>query len=588
MESPVSDCELVATGRTKAAGASTVRSNGSVGGGPDGVGVEFVPSEENAGDGWLIGVARLAITDAAAAQPIVRDGAGVAFNGTWPDAGDVARELSEHGFVLATGNDAELVLGRFSTRGDAIGKEVGHHAFAVVDRHGRVLLGRDARGEKPLWVATMVGDDEVVAFASTLPALEELLGSNVPTDLDRLGTVARASYFRFGWWREAELAGRHGAPRMHQHQPDPDPDPEQFDRGAAARGAAARGAVARGAVARGAVADRGPSGHGALAVRQQVVDAAQRAAVADVPVGLALSGGLDSSCLALALRDGPPVAAALSFAAHGAPTNERDAARIVAARTGMFFEEVDAGPEILRELPHLVAHHGLPLGDPSVLALHAVARAARNRHGIKVLLGGEGADEVFGGYRRQRIAAWIDSLRGGGVLGRVIAKGLGALIRATTKNADACTGARARLGRALGGVDDAAFYFELLSVTAPAIREELGVAPGRDTAAMLDDLSSGLDRFAVDRDLYLRHDLLVKVDVATMAAGVEGRCPYLDPAVFALASPASRLGAGPSKPALRAAFAGDLPRAVQRPAKDRLRASRSTRGSDRTTSCPTC
>src|SRR5690606_29850104 len=108
-----------------------------------------------------------------------------------------------------------------------------------------------------------------------------------------------------------------------------------------------------------------------------------------VPVGLLLSGGVDSSCLAACLAAlGRTNVPAFQFCADGEPDDERQLAALVAARCNLPLQRVDAGPEVLDELPKLTAMAGMPLGDPSVLAVHAVAKAAA-AHGVRVLLGGE-------------------------------------------------------------------------------------------------------------------------------------------------------------------------------------------------------
>src|SRR5690606_39194157 len=85
---------------------------------------------------------------------------------------------------------------------------------------------------------------------------------------------------------------------------------------------------------------------------------------------------------------------------------ERERAQRVAAATGHELRAVDGGPEVLRALPMLTAAAGMPVGDPSALAVHAVARAAAD-DGHRVLLSGEGGDDLFLGYRRDRAARYL-------------------------------------------------------------------------------------------------------------------------------------------------------------------------------------
>src|SRR5262249_48184824 len=121
--------------------------------------------------------------------------------------------------------------------------------------------------------------------------------------------------------------------------------------------------------------------------------ATARCADAAGPLALCLSGGLDSSCLAAVLGELGRRVRGYQFRAAGEPGDERAAAAAVAAHTGLLLRPVDGGPEVLDALPRLTAHWGLPLGDPSVLALHALADAAA-ADGVRVLLSGEGSDEA--------------------------------------------------------------------------------------------------------------------------------------------------------------------------------------------------
>jgi asparagine synthase (glutamine-hydrolysing) len=180
-----------------------------------------------------------------------------------------------------------------------------------------------------------------------------------------------------------------------------------------------------------------------------------------------------------------------------------------------------------------------------VLALHALARAVA-ADGHRVLLSGEGADELWFGYRRQCAVRWLPS-RG---------------VRSLRRVAPAwSTSYAARLLRAASSREP---YAELLSVTSPGFRRAV-LAPDLQEATQDTGNGSPLERARTLDRLYLRWDLLPKLDVAAMAAGVEGRCPYLDREVRALAAPPVARSLG--KRELRAAFAAELPASVRRGSK---------------------
>jgi asparagine synthase (glutamine-hydrolysing) len=485
--------------------------------GPDGAGIV------HCGD-FVLGCARLAITERRSRQPLVRRGGrfSAVLNGAITDARARWRQRSDrYERRPALPNDAWLPLLACEHGGRGLEALQGHHALAVVDRERDELwLARDAAGEKPLFVA--LSDGVPVAFASTVAALQAL-GVRIAWP-----AAWAQRFFAFGFGGapigagvtiEAGLSGVHrasGAAGKLQRAAEPRlPAPVPLE-------AAVRAAVAR------------------------CIDVAQ-----DQPVALSLSGGLDSSCLAAELAAAGRTVGAYQFRADGDPGSERELAALVAAHCGLSLRAVDAGPEVLDALPRLTAVHGLPLGDPSVLAVHALARAAA-ADGVRVLLSGEGADEALLGYDRHRALVRLPRRR----------LRLPLLPRWSMRRP-------ARLLRALAATDP---YAELLAVTPPAFRAEVlrlegaleiglepEAAPGVDGA---DAATARLRRAAgVDAAHYLRWDLLPKLDVATMAAGVEGRCPYLDASVRAAAAalpPRQVLGKAP----LRAAYRARLPAAV--------------------------
>lgn len=503
--------------------------------GPDGAGVAVAGP-------WRLGCARLAITRARSRQPVVLRGGrftGV-LNGNVADA--AARWAALRPRAARRGeppNDAWLPLLAVAARDvDALAGLRGHHAYAVADAaSGELVFGQDRFGEKPLWcvVEGAAGAaPRLVAFAST-PAALRALGLPLRWRRPRL-----AEWFQRGWQHDAPLrlaanlrlvaVPQRGVP---------------LSTASAAFGWCGPLRQPAGAHA-GAPADAAAPPRTGL--RAALLASVARSSTATVPAALALSGGVDSSCLALALRElGRPLPA-YQAQAVGGDGSERAAAAAVAAACGLPLRTVDVGPDALLALPRLTAAAGMPLGDPSILAVHALCTAVA-ADGGKVLLGGEGADELFLGYRRYRALRWLPRLPW---LSPFVPR-LG-------------TGYAARCLRAAAAADPAA---ALLAVTPPGFadlvlaadvarrrgwrgrrRGEPAAAGDRMLAARADDLAG-----------YLRLDLLPKVDVAGLAAGVETRCPFLDRDVAdsALADGAAGLG----KAKLRAAFP-DLPAAVLR------------------------
>lgn len=498
--------------------------------GPDGEG------QASAGP-WRLGCARLAITEPRSRQPLARRGArfvGV-LNGTIADARELWSRLRPHaGARTPPPNDAWLpLLAVAAGDADALATMRGHHAYAVADAAtGELVFGQDRFGEKPLWHVVERRDDgeRLVAFGST-PAALRAFGVVAPWPRARM-----AEWFQRGWQMDAPIeladglrlvaAPRRGAPLT-----------------TAGRALGWCGPLR-------ALADENPAVAAATPadLRAALVASVGRSSDATVPVALALSGGVDSSCLALALRDVGRALPAYQLRADGDDGRERTAAAAVATACRLPLRQVDVGPDALLALPRLTACAGMPLGDPSILAVHALCRVA-TADGVRVLLGGEGADELFLGYRRYRALArhialpWL----------RPFAPRL-------------ANGYAARWLRAAVAADPAA---ALLAVTPPAFADLVLAADGggdggydaaRDAAAVAAPASDRvLGAQAADLDGYLRLDLLPKADVAGMAAGLETRCPFLDRDVVDRALAGGRAGLG--KTLLRAAFP-DLPAPV--------------------------
>ena len=467
---------------------------------------------------WFLGVARLAITDPGSDQPIrcPQTGRIALLNGAITSA---ETEWGAYGAQARTRNDAELLLLRMRHEGaESLTAMTGPYAFCVLDpARDEIWLGRDPEGEKPLFIVRDGG--RVVAFSSCVASLRAL---GLSADLDQ---TERARFLRFGFCLGANLGGNLTL--------DSDFRGLEASVGDAARREETRRWKSQCSDELGA----------------RVVEAVSRCAVAEVPVGFCLSGGIDSSCIAASLARGGVSLPAYQFCPKEESTRERQTAAVVALATGHELRHVDGGPEILRALPDLTHWAGLPQGDVSVLALHALAKRAA-ADGIRVLLSGEGSDDIQLGYRRHVAAAMMP------------ARGIRGLPGPTLS-----TSRWARAVRALGSKRP---YDALLEVSPPGFRRT-ALAPEFVDGELPD---RGQQRTClararlVDRELYLRHDLLPKLDTATMAAGIEGRCPFLDPGVLSCTevndeNPRNVLG----KKALRRAFAAHLPPVVLRQRK---------------------
>ena len=500
--------------------------------GPDGAAVV------HAGD-WWFGCARLAITQKHSTQPVQRRGRrhiGV-LNGAITNARELWARLLPRAEWRTPPNDAWLPLLAVEQQdAEALAHLRGHHAYAVIDTNtGKLVLGQDRYGEKPFFclVERHGSQPELVAFAST-PAALRCLGIPACNPTRRLAEWFRRGFaeskphrFSARCWLEQlpqrglPIIASPNASRWWRRYEPSLPQPRTW----------------------------WPAPVSST-LRGRLVASVARCVDTELRTGLLLSGGIDSSCLAVALRELGRHLPAYQFRAEGANTSEREAARVVAASCGLRFRPVDAGPEVLQALPRLTQLAGQPLGDPSILAVHAVARAAA-ADDIRIVLGGEGADELFLGYRRYRALASLPRLPW--------------LQPFAPRWSMSYT---SRWLRATVAVDPAA---ALLAVTPPAFGQTV-LVPNFANRRVWRDLGS-LSRSGpeghrdpverarqADLDGYLRNDLLPKVDIATMAAGLEARCPWLEGDLAELGADRRALGKAP----VRAAFANDLPSEVLR------------------------
>jgi asparagine synthase (glutamine-hydrolysing) len=332
-----------------------------------------------------LGFRRLSIIDlsAAADQPFVKNGLTITYNGELYNYKALRAELTSHGAQFRTSSDTEVVLEAWRQWGpDALPRFRGMFAFAVLDeRTGELVLARDPLGIKPLFYLPR-GDG--VVFASELKALVSAAGSELRMEPGAL--VASMLYY----WVPEQRCAINGVQKLPggswaRFRPDGQHSVQHYWRAADVAAAAAAGPAAD--------------------LRQVIEESVTAHLVSDVPVSSFLSGGLDSSIITvLAHRANPEVDA---YTITFRPEDQRleampdDAiyARKVASQFGIKLHEIEISPDIADLLPRMVDILDEPIGDPAAINTLLMCDAARAR-GIKVILSGMGADELFGGYRK--------------------------------------------------------------------------------------------------------------------------------------------------------------------------------------------
>jgi asparagine synthase (glutamine-hydrolysing) len=510
-----------------------------------------------------LGHRRLAIVDRspAGAQPMSSpDGSlWIVHNGEIYNHLDERRALEARGYEFRSRSDTEVILALYEEHGEAcLARLRGMFAFAIWDGRKRALfLARDRAGKKPLYYQLT---PRRFLFASEIKALRAVEEDSPAIDPEALHHFLSFDYvpsprtaFRgiFKLPAGHQLVYRQGEVRVSRYfrpsdaVPGPAPDPRMA----------------------------------AAEIRRTLGIAVQRRLMGEVPVGVFLSGGIDSSAIValLAAGGGPPIPT-FSIAFAEASHDESHWARLIARRFGTEHHEFVVEPDLVAELPRIVRQYDEPFGDPSALPTYFLAREARGA--ITVALTGDGGDEGFAGYERyvkNALAARYLALPA--PLRHVAAA---ALRRAAPDHVPFEHPLR-QLARfaALDARSLEQLYCRwLLHFDAEQKQDlytpEFRASVREDSCAVVQALfaeSSGADltarELAVDVASYLPDDLLVKTDVATMAHSMEARCPFLDQDVVALAASLPsryKLLGTRTKWILRRALRGLLPdRILRRP-----------------------
>jgi asparagine synthase (glutamine-hydrolysing) len=510
--------------------------------------------------GVAFGHRRLSIIDVAGGhQPLANEDGTVwiVFNGEIYNHRQLRQRLEGAGHQFRTRSDTEAIVHLYEDEGlDFLAHLNGMFALAIWDaRKRRLVIARDRLGKKPLYYRR---EPARLLFASELKSLLQVPG--IPRELDPQAlddylTLQYVPHPRTIFRGFAKLPPAHygvfcDGRFSTQCYWNPDFD-QEVDR---------------------------PLADYAEELRELLTSAVQMRLEADVPLGAFLSGGVDSSLvvgLMQRLVDRPVKTFSIGF-----PVSEFDesphAAR-AAARLGTEHHEFRVEPRAIEVLEKLAWHYDEPFADSSAVPTYYVAKLSREH--VTVALTGDGGDELFAGYLRYRAvqaAAWFDRLP--------------RLLRAALANPAArrMSGARRQrsLVRRLGRFAEALSfpperrYLEWVSMFNEARRAELysdeflARLPESDPFEFLAEAFARVSRrdavtaaSLVDLVTYLPCDLMTKVDIASMANGLECRAPFLDYRVVELAARMPigyKLYRGRGKRVLREAFGELLPREVTR------------------------
>ena len=487
------------------------------------------PDDEGAwwsADGRVaLGHRRLSIIDLSPAgrQPMT-DGSGslqIVFNGEIYNYQEIRRDLEAKGHKFRTATDTEVILEAYREWGsECLVRLNGMFAFGIFDAEaGRLLLARDRAGEKPLFYRT---DGRSLTFASELKALF------ADPDCERVLHLEALNYYlAFGYvpGDQCMVRGIRKLPQGHALT---------FDMRAATVSVAAYWSL--------------PTELSPVRMSEEdlvdemdrlLADSVRLRMIADVPVGVMLSGGIDSSLVtAMAARSSSRriKTFTISFPGHGA-FDESPYARVVAEYFGTDHVELAAEPATVDLLPELAQQYDEPIADSSMVPTYLVSRLIRRE--ATVALGGDGGDELFGGYphhswvqQQARMGGWIP--RPARWAGRNAAT---KLLPVGTKGRNYLLGLTAE---APGNIVQFNVLFDADArrrLLAPLVSSQwCSTGPEAYKSGLCrPDQTPLRQSTALDFQTYLVDDILVKVDRASMLCSLEVRAPFLDPRLIEMA-----------------------------------------------------
>jgi len=491
--------------------------------GPDEEGFYF-------GETAALAMQRLAIIDLAGGQQPIHNhdrSKWIVFNGEIYNYREIRADLDERGHKFYTNSDTEAIVHLYDEFGvDCVQYLRGMFVFAIWDERERSLfIGRDRVGKKPLLYSHQRNGDLI--FGSEFRALLEHPAVSrevepeaidhyfsflcVPAPLTAFKAIRKLEPGHWLRWKDGKIeTKRYWLPDFSKKIKIT--EEEAIDE-----------------------------------TLRIVGEATRMRMISEVPLGAFLSGGVDSSTIvALMARESSQPVKTFSIGFEEEEFSELKYARMVAEHVGAEYNEFIVKPDALDVLPTLVDHYGEPFADSSAIPTYYVSRETRKH--VTVALNGDGGDESFAGYERYA------AMRAAEIYNRVprfLRKGL---IEAPVNLVPTSEIRRSRAGDAKRFLDAANLpatdrYFSWTSVFDVGAKGELftdefrsrlngnparGVLSNWFTQAKgLGDLDTAL---LTDQMTYLPNDLLVKVDIASMANSLEARSPFLDHEVLQFAA----------------------------------------------------
>ena len=507
-------------------------------------------------DNCALGHRRLAIIDLSEAGrnplPSIDRDLWITFNGEIYNYQELRVELEKAGLQFRTRTDTEVIVNAYRKWGlDCVSRLRGMFAFALWDSsRKRLFIARDRVGKKPLFYTTVNG---VFRFASELQGLvsdPQVAREADPEALDAYLSWGYIPAPSSGFRNVLKLPPAHWM-TIEVQESGLETHVERYWRLKYDSKLNLTEAEAR------------------EALREKLTEAVRLRMISDVPLGAFLSGGIDSSIvvgLMAGLSERPVKTFSIGFSEEA--WDETAHARRIAEKWGTEHHEFRVEPDALEILPTLVRHYGEPYADSSAVPTFYLSKMTRES--VTVALNGDGGDESFAGYERyfaNRLAERIRSVPGSGASAALLTRILPDSINPKSRLRN--------LKRFLSVASEpmASRYPGWLTFFNGEAKRDLYTA---EFASALDVTGNWMERLfegtkdldpveaamSVDIDSYLPYDLLVKVDITSMANSLEARSPFLDHVVmeFAASLPASlKLKGSSLKSLLKSSFSDLLP-----------------------------
>ncbi|MBI1787494.1 MAG: asparagine synthase (glutamine-hydrolyzing) [Acidobacteria bacterium] len=483
-------------------------------------------------DDWVaLGHRRLSIIDVSGGdQPLGNEDGSIqiVFNGEIYNYLELRAELVAKGHRFSTRSDTEVIVHLYEEVGERVPEYLnGMFALAIWDKRRKELfLARDRFGKKPLYYSLAIPGTRL-AFASELKALTVLPGFEPQVD-----PVSVADFLSLSYVPDPATIYKNALKLPAGHTLTVSLSGEKLRKYWELRFSPEPGRSVEDAVEQ---------------IRTLGADAVQRRMISDVPLGAFLSGGVDSSAVvAWMAKCAPDRVKTFSIGFTNKQFDELEYARMVVERYRTDHREQVVTPSVHEMLDTLARHYDEPFGDSSAIPTLYLARMTRQH--VTVALSGDGADEVFGGYRRYYFGALEERLRQKfpAWFRRTVIAGAGRYYPKFDYLPQVFR-AKTLLSNLAAEIGDA--YFTSMStfrdeglagVLSPDLRGEMGAYSPRES------FRARFQRFrhlppleqmqAVDFETYLPGDILVKADRATMAYSLESRSPWLDYRIAELAA----------------------------------------------------